>query len=108
MDGLWHHYDNDRIIFFSMKTCVHIIVHGIVQGVYFRYRTQQTAIGLGLTGWVKNLADGGVEIVAEGERSAVEKLTEWARKGPSAAFVERADVSWEDYTGGFQSFDIRH
>lgn len=91
-----------------MKTCVHIIVHGIVQGVFFRYKTQQKAIALNLTGWVRNLSDGGVEIVAEGERSAAEKLTEWAGKGPSAAFVERTDVSWEDYTGGFESFEIRH
>ncbi|MHB8110163.1 MAG: acylphosphatase [Syntrophorhabdaceae bacterium] len=91
-----------------MKARVHIIVQGIVQGVFFRYRTQQKAIELGCTGWVKNLADGGVEIICEGERQAVEKLAEWARIGPSGAFVEKCDISWEAYTGGFHSFEIRH
>ncbi|MBP1748706.1 MAG: Acylphosphate phosphohydrolase [Deltaproteobacteria bacterium] len=91
-----------------MKTRAHIIVHGIVQGVYFRYRTQQEATGLDLTGWVKNLPDGSVEIMCEGEKEAVETLVRWSRTGPSGAFVERADVSFEKYTGGFPTFEIRH
>ncbi len=91
-----------------MKVRAHIIVQGIVQGVFFRYRTQQEAMGLNVTGWVKNLADGNVEIVCEGEKEAVEKLILWSHKGPSGAFVERADVSFEEYTGGFPTFEIRH
>jgi len=84
------------------------MVHGIVQGVYFRYSTQREAQSLGLTGWVRNLPDGGVEIVCEGPKDAVEKLVLWARSGPRGALVEHVDVSWEDYTGGFLTFDIRY
>lgn len=91
-----------------MKTRAHIIVHGIVQGVFFRYTTQREAQGLGLTGWVKNLPDGGVEIVCEGDKEAVDKLVQWSRSGPRGAFVEGADVSWENYTGGFLTFEIRY
>jgi acylphosphatase len=91
-----------------MKTRVHIIVHGVVQGVFFRYRTEQEATGLGLTGWVKNLPDGTVEIVCEGEKETVGKLVRWAHTGPSGAFVERTDVSFEEYTGRFPKFEIRH
>jgi acylphosphatase len=91
-----------------MKTRAHIIVHGIVQGVFFRYRTEQEAVGLKLTGWVKNLPDGTVEIVCEGEKDAVEKLVRWSRTGPSGAFVERTDVSFEEHTGRFSKFEIRH
>lgn len=91
-----------------MKTRAHIIVHGIVQGVFFRYRTEQQATGLKLTGWVKNLPDGTVEIVCEGEKEAVEELVRWSRTGPSGAFVEQTDVSYEEYTGRFSKFEIRH
>lgn len=91
-----------------MKTRAHIIVHGIVQGVFFRYRTQQEATGLGVTGWVRNLPDGSVEIVCEGDKNAVEKLVLWSHTGPSGAFVERTDVSFEEYTGGFPTFEIRY
>ncbi|MDD3845728.1 MAG: acylphosphatase [Syntrophorhabdaceae bacterium] len=91
-----------------MKTRVHIIVRGVVQGVFFRYSTQREAQGLGLTGWVRNLPDGGVEIVCEGEEEAVEKLVQWSRKGPGGAFVEHTDVSREDHTGGFLTFEIRY
>ncbi len=91
-----------------MKTRAHIIVHGIVQGVYFRYNTQRVAQGLGVTGWVRNLHDGDVEILCEGEKDAVEKLVLWSQKGPRGAFVEHTDVSWEDYTGGFLTFEIKH
>jgi acylphosphatase len=90
-----------------MKTRAHIIVHGIVQGVFFRYHTQQEAQGLGLTGWVRNLPDGNVEILCEGDGEAVEKLVRWSRTGPSGAFVEGTDVSFEEYTGGFPTFAIR-
>lgn len=89
-----------------MKARAHIIVHGIVQGVFFRYHTQREASGLGLTGWVKNLPDGNVEIICEGEREEVEKLVRWSRTGPSGAFVEKTDVSFEEYTGGFPTFEI--
>lgn len=94
--------------FFTMQARAHIVVHGTVQGVFFRYSTQREAQGLGLTGWVRNLPDGGVEIVCEGEKEAVQTLVDWSRRGPRGAFVETADVSWEDHTGRFLTFEIRY
>ncbi len=91
-----------------MQARAHIVVHGTVQGVFFRYSTQREAQGLGLTGWVRNLPDGGVEIVCEGEKEAVQTLVDWSRRGPRGAFVETADVSWEDHTGRFLTFEIRY
>ncbi len=105
MAGFWY---TEVLLFGAMKARAHIIVHGMVQGVYFRYSTQREAQSLGLTGWVRNLPDGGVEMVCEGPRDAVEKLVLWSHSGPRGALVERADVSWEDYTGGFLTFDIRY
>lgn len=91
-----------------MKTRAHIIVHGIVQGVFFRYRTEQEATGLGLTGWVRNRPDGTVEIMCEGEKEKVGELVRWSHTGPSGASVEWTDVSFEEYTGGFPKFEIRY
>ncbi len=91
-----------------MKKRAHIIVSGIVQGVYFRYSTQKKALELGVTGWVRNLHDGGVEIVCEGGKDDVEELVKWSGKGPPGAFVEHADVSWEQYAGEFAAFEIRY
>lgn len=70
---------------------VHFWVSGRVQGVGFRYHTQVRATELGLLGWVRNLADGRVEVVAEGPRAQIEKLVEWCRKGPPSAKVVRLE-----------------
>lgn len=80
----------------------------MVQGVFFRATTvsQARRIG-GLTGWVRNLRDGRVEIVCEGDRSDVEKLVNWLWKGPEYAEVADVDVAWEKATGEFSNFDIR-
>ncbi len=85
---------------------VHLIVHGRVQGVFFRAWTAKVAQGLGLAGWVKNCADGSVEIQAEGDRKKLEELIEWCRHGPDLASVSNLDLNW---TGaeGLSSFDIR-
>ena len=85
---------------------VHLSVRGRVQGVYFRASTQREAKRLGLTGWVKNRADGGVEILAEGEEDALKELIAWANRGPSAARVERVDVRWRSFVGDFSDFRI--
>lgn len=79
-----------------------------MQGVYFRAETRSQARRLGLGGWVRNLPDGSVEAVAEGERGAVEELVRWCRKGPPAARVDDVEVRWEEYEGGFDGFDIRY
>ena len=91
-----------------MKKRAHIIVHGIVQGVFFRYNTLKEAQELGVTGWVRNLPDGSVEIVCEGEKNSVEMMVMWSQKGPGGALVKRTDLSWEEYAGEFTTFEIRH
>ncbi|MGC8669024.1 MAG: acylphosphatase [Chthonomonadales bacterium] len=70
-----------------MRERLHMVVSGHVQGVSFRYYTQQRAQALGLDGWVRNLPDGSVEIVAEGDTARLVELAQWARKGPPSARV---------------------
>ena len=87
-------------------TRVSVIVRGRVQGVAFRHYTSQRALELGVTGWVRNLPDGAVEGLFEGEDGAVAALVEWCRSGPPAARVERLDVQVDTYRGEFDGFDI--
>ena len=89
-----------------MNARAHLHVSGWVQGVSFRGYTRKSAQELGLTGWVRNLYDGGVEAVAEGSRSAVEAFIAKVREGPPAARVEDVRVAWEDYRGEFNDFRI--
>ena len=74
--------------------------------MYFRASAQREARRLGLTGWIKNRGDGGVEIVAEGEEDEVKDLLVWAQHGPSTARVEEIDTRWRSYTGEFSEFKI--
>ncbi len=82
-----------------------MVVHGRVQGVFFRASTQKKAEELGLAGWVKNRPDGTVEIHAEGQQETLEKLIEWCRQGPALASVSSIDLDWIN-AGGMESFDI--
>ena len=84
------------------------IVHGIVQGVNFRYYTRSKASKLGLVGYVRNRWDGTVEVVAEGERDGLERLLAWLHVGPRSAFVERVDAQWEEPRGEFTRFEVRY
>lgn len=70
----------------------HVFVSGVVQGVFYRAYTQQQAQKLGLKGWVRNLPDGRVEAVFEGEKDRVEKMIEWCSKGPPGAGVEGVEI----------------
>jgi len=90
------------------KARVYIVVSGRVQGVFFRAETQEKAKELGVFGWVKNLAEGRVEAVFEGERAKVEEMVEWAKKGPSGAIIDHLDLSWEEHRGKFTNFEIRY
>jgi len=91
-----------------LKVKAHIIISGRVQGVFFRSETQDEARRQNVTGWVRNLPDGRVEAVFEGERDKVDRLIEFCRRGPPGATVTRVDVTWGDYTGQFKSFSIRY
>lgn len=90
-----------------MKVRAHVFVSGMVQGVFFRSETQYEANRGKVTGWVRNLRDGRVEAVFEGEKDNVEKLIEFCRKGPPGARVTKFEVSLEEYTGEFENFWIR-
>lgn len=85
-----------------------IKVHGRVQGVFFRAHTQEKASSLGLTGWVRNTEDGGVEAVAEGDRKVLETLVSWCRHGPPSAKVNTVDVEWAQATGEFGNFRVAY
>ena len=85
---------------------VEAIVHGFVQGVFFRHNTRIEAARLGLTGTVRNLADGTVEVVAEGPRDRLDRLLAWLRRGPELADVERVDAEWRDATARYPDFRI--
>ncbi len=90
------------------KSRAHIFVSGLVQGVFYRAETRERAKKLGLFGWVRNLADGRVEVLVEGEKSKIEKLIEWLNQGPQLAQVEKVEVEWEDYKGEFDDFEIKY
>jgi len=90
------------------KIRAHIFIQGMVQGVFFRAKTRQKAKELRLTGWVKNLPDGRVEAVFEGEKEKVEQMIEWTQKGPLFSRVDDVKVDFEEYKGEFENFEIRH
>ncbi|MBN2244377.1 MAG: acylphosphatase [Candidatus Aminicenantes bacterium] len=89
-----------------MEARAHIYVSGRVQGVCYRDFTQRWASSLQLTGWVKNLYDGRVEAVVEGEKEKIETLVNKLKEGPSLASVENADLTWEVFTGEYTDFRI--
>lgn len=87
---------------------VHLKIKGYVQGVFYRATARETALRLGLTGWVRNRPDGSVEAVAEGTEEAVDHFIEWCQSGPSGASVQNVEVRRELATGEFPSFQIRY
>ena len=89
----------------SEVAAVHIFVHGRGQGGWYRAKTQKVAEGLGLAGWVKNCPDGSVEIHAEGNKTKLEELVAWCRRGPALASVSDIDLNWTE-AEGLRSFDI--
>ncbi len=91
----------------SEKVRLHARVEGRVQGVGFRFFVQQTAQSLGVTGWVRNRWDRSVEVVAEGERAALERLLAALRRGPRASFVSDVKAEWGEASGEFRGFGVR-
>lgn len=83
-------------------------VSGRVQGVYYRSYAQDTARRLGVTGWVRNIRDGRVEAVFEGEEKAVRKMVDWCWEGSPSSRVTDVEVVWEEYRGEFEDFRITY
>ncbi|MBZ0304943.1 MAG: acylphosphatase [Anaerolineae bacterium] len=86
---------------------LHAIVHGRVQGVNFRYYTQEQAVDLGVTGWVRNLPDRTVEVTAEGSPDQLDKLLTFLHQGPISARVTQVEVNWLPASGRFKGFNVR-
>ena len=84
----------------------HVFVSGRVQGVYYRATTREKAGETGVDGWVKNLDDGRVEAVFEGERAAVEAMIEWCHTGSPRARVDDVEVEYGD-PEGIEGFEVR-
>jgi len=91
-----------------MQKRVHIFVSGRVQGVFFRANARHFALEMGLTGWAKNLEDGRVELIAEGEEESLKEWLVLVKRGPITAKVEKAEVKWEGFKGEFADFSIRY
>jgi acylphosphatase len=87
---------------------VHVTITGMVQGVFFRAKTRNEAIGNNVSGWVRNLPDGRVEAVFEGKAEDVDRVVAWCRIGPSLAAVTNVEMREEAYTGVFTDFSIRY
>jgi acylphosphatase len=85
-----------------------MVVSGRVQGVFFRQNTLSKAKELGVFGWVKNLSDGRLEAVFEGEKKKVEEIVSWAEKGPVSAEVSDIKVKWQEYKGEFKGFKLKY
>lgn len=85
---------------------VHALITGRVQGVGFRYTTQVMAEDLNLTGWVRNLIDGRVEMLAEGPQDRLEELVADLRQSPGFSLVKEVDCQWGEGTGEFSRFSV--
>jgi acylphosphatase len=86
------------------KTTLHLVIHGRVQGVFFRDSMRREAQNLAVAGWVRNRSDGTVEAVVQGEPAAVDAIVRWAKHGPERAQVERVDI--EPAEGAYTSFEV--
>jgi acylphosphatase len=90
------------------KARAHIIVTGIVQGVFFRVETKRAAERAGVSGWVRNRPEGTVEAVFEGDKEKVEVAVNWCRKGPPTGRVDDVGITWEPFQGEFTGFEITY
>jgi acylphosphatase len=89
-----------------MSKEIFLNISGRVQGVYFRVYAQKEAQALNLAGYVKNEKDGSVTIVAQGNRESLSKIFEWAKKGPSMAYVKKVKMSFRDSEESYSNFSI--
>jgi acylphosphatase len=86
---------------------VHMFAHGRVQGVNFRYNVRKRAAALALKGYVRNLADGRVEILARGSRERLGKLINYIKGNPGFSYVIKLDIGWEESSSDLEDFHIR-
>ena len=91
-----------------MKTRAHVFVSGRVQGIFFRTETKYKADSHGVKGWIRNLPDGRVEAVFEGEEEAVKALIEFCKRGPPGTRVINVNLTWENHIGEFDGFKIKY
>jgi acylphosphatase len=89
-----------------MTICVKCLISGRVQGVFFRASTREQALSLGITGYARNLADGRVEVMACGERSAIDQFRSWLTRGPSAAQVSGVACESQEALS-YQNFTVQ-
>jgi acylphosphatase len=90
------------------KVRAHANISGRVQGVFFRMETKRAADRIGVYGWVRNLRDGTVEAIFEGNQDQVDTILAWCKEGPPNAQVSDVKLDWQDYTGEFSGFDISY
>jgi acylphosphatase len=91
-----------------MKACAQIRVYGLVQGVFYREFTRRKASGLGLLGWVHNLPDGSVEVLAQGFKEDILELIALLRQGPPSARVNDLQITWQDMLDDLTGFEITY
>lgn len=91
----------------AARARMRLVISGRVQGVGFRWAALAEAQRYGLSGWVRNLAGGGVEIVAEGDKDGLDKLAAWAYQGPRFASVSAVEQEWTQWSGELAGFEIR-
>ena len=84
----------------------HVYISGRVQGVCFRGNAVRISRTFGVTGWVRNLPDGRVEALFEGDKRVVENMLAWCRQGPPYAYVARVEVEWQAYVGDQTDFRV--
>lgn len=90
-----------------MKVNAHLYISGRVQRVFFRANTRDWALANGVSGWVRNLLDGRVEAVLEGEEKDVKEVIRLVKKGPPSALVKEVELNWEDYSGELKGFEVK-
>ncbi len=90
------------------KIQIKVIIKGLVQGVFYRVHTKNTADKLGVKGYVKNLANGSVEAVFEGDTQAVAMMIDWCHKGPEISRIDHVDTQEIKPLSDFKTFEIRY
>ena len=91
-----------------MNVRVYLLIEGMVQGVFLRHYTKEKAIQEGVYGWIKNLPDGRVEAIFEGDHLAVQRIIEFCSAGPGGSRVTKVEATNEKYRGEFDNFSVKY